>query len=170
LSLGDADAGTHRTLHNNLLGSGLSQAELSFRWTRIVDGVTVAVEFLGETSDVRPGRVFVQHGGSGSRLAALNVTGPSLALQDSASVQITAARLDDDGESTVIIQVAGILSFIVLKILTFQDRHQDKDAYDLIYSAWFALGIVEILMARPIERYQRTPRRNRPGQESVSFP
>ena len=43
-------------------------------------------------------------------------------------MQITASRLDDGGESTVTIQVAGILSFVVLKILAFQDRHQNKDA------------------------------------------
>lgn len=130
LSLGDADAEVYRTLQNNLLGSGVSQAEPSFRWTRMVDGVTVAVEFLGETSDVQPGRVFRPRGGSGSRLAALNVAGSSLAIQDSAPVQIAAARLDDGGESTVTIQVAGILSFVVLKILAFQDRHQIKDACD----------------------------------------
>ena len=140
LSLGDADAEAYRTLHNNLVRSGFSQAEPSFRWTRMVDGVTVAVEFLGETSDVQPGRVFRPRGGSGSRLAALNVTGSSLAIQDSAPVQITAARLDDGGESTVTIQVAGILSFVVLKILAFQDRHQNKNGYDLIYSVLYFEG------------------------------
>ncbi|MEA2009260.1 MAG: antitoxin, partial [Actinomycetota bacterium] len=140
LSLGDADAEAYRTLHNNLLGSGFTQAEPSFRWTRMVDGVTVAVEFLGETSDVQPGRVFRPRGGSGSRLAALNVTGSSLAIQDNAPVQITAARLDDGGESTVTIHVAGILSFVVLKILAFQDRHQNKDAYDLVYSMLYFEG------------------------------
>lgn len=140
LSLGDADAEAYRTLHNNLLGSGFSQAEPSFRWTRMVDGVTVAVEFLGETSDVPPGRVFKPRGSSGSRLAALNVTGSSLAIQDSAPVQITAARLDDGGESTITVQVAGIRSFVVLKILAFQDRHQNKDAYDLVYSILYFEG------------------------------
>ena len=140
LSLGDADAEAYRTLHNNLVGSGFTQTEPSFRWTRDVDGVTVAVEFLGETGDVQPGRVFRPRGTSGSRLAALNVTGSSLAIQDSAPVQITASRLDDGGESTVTIQVAGILSFVVLKILAFQDRHQNKDAYDLVYSMLYFEG------------------------------
>jgi len=134
LSLGVADAEAYRTLHNNLVGSGFSQAEPSFRGTRMVDGVTAAVEFLGETSDVQPGRVLRPRGGSGSRLAALNVTGSSLATQDSVPVQITAARLDDGGESTVTIQVAGILSFVVLKMLAFQDRHQNKHGYDLVHS------------------------------------
>lgn len=140
LSLGDGDEETYRTLHNNLVASGFSQAEPSFRWTRKVDGVTVAIEFLGETSDVEPGRVFRPRGGSGSRLAALNVTGSSLAIRDGAPVQITAARLDDGGESTVTIQVAGILSFVVLKILAFQDRHDNKDAYDLVYTLLYFEG------------------------------
>ncbi|VAV97130.1 hypothetical protein MNBD_ACTINO02-2966 [hydrothermal vent metagenome] len=140
LSLGDTDTEAYRTLHNNLVGSGFSPAKPSFRRARIVDGVTVAVEFLGETSDVQPGRVFRPRGGSGSRLAALNVPCSSLAIRDSAPVQITAARLDDGGESTVTMQVAGILRFVALKILAFQDRHQNKDAYDLVYSMLYFEG------------------------------
>ncbi len=153
LSLGDADTEAYRTLHNNLVGSGFSPAKPSFRRTRIVDGVTVAVEFLGETSDVQPGRVFRPRGGSGSRLAALNVPGSSLAIRDSAPVQITAARLDDGGESTVTMQVAGILRFVALKILAFQDRHQNRDAYDLVYSMlYFEGGPEGAASASPIRR------------------
>lgn len=31
------------------------------------------------------------------------------------------------------VRVAGILSYTVLKTLVFQDRHENKDAYDLVY-------------------------------------
>ena len=42
-------------------------------------------------------------------------------------------RLDDGGRSTVTVRVAGLLTYAVLKILAFQDRHENKDAYDLIF-------------------------------------
>ena len=47
--------------------------------------------------------------------------------------EIEADRLDDGGRSKVVVRVANILSYAVLKILAFQDRHENKDSYDLIY-------------------------------------
>jgi predicted nucleotidyltransferase len=37
------------------------------------------------------------------------------------------------GSSRVTVQVANILSYTVLKILALQDRHENKDSYDLVY-------------------------------------
>ncbi len=31
------------------------------------------------------------------------------------------------------VRVAGLLPYTVLKILAFQDRHENKDAYDLVF-------------------------------------
>jgi hypothetical protein len=47
--------------------------------------------------------------------------------------EIEADRVDDGGRSKVVVRVANILSYTVLKILAFQDRHENKDSYDLIY-------------------------------------
>lgn len=33
----------------------------------------------------------------------------------------------------MIVRVAGLLTYTVLKILAFQDRHENKDAYDLVF-------------------------------------
>ena len=46
---------------------------------------------------------------------------------------IEGERLDDGGSSTVTVRVAGILTYTVLKTLAFQDRHENKDAYDLVF-------------------------------------
>jgi hypothetical protein len=46
---------------------------------------------------------------------------------------IEADRLDEGGHSKVVVRVAHILAYTVLKILAFQDRHENKDAYDLMY-------------------------------------
>lgn len=58
LALGDETPETYRTLQNNLQKANFEQGEPSFRWTRNVDGAKVLVEFLCETDEVEPGRIF----------------------------------------------------------------------------------------------------------------
>jgi hypothetical protein len=36
--------------------------------------------------------------------------------------------------SRITVRIANVLPYVVLKILAFQDRHQNKDAYDLIFT------------------------------------
>ncbi|MHB1445387.1 MAG: hypothetical protein ACYCZV_07005 [Acidimicrobiales bacterium] len=97
----------------------------------MVEGVTVTVEFLCETDKVEPGRIYRPREGTGSNLGAFNVRGAQLVTQDYIERTIKADRLDDGGRSQVVVRVADILSYVVLKILAFQDRHENKDAYDL---------------------------------------
>ncbi|MGB7587679.1 MAG: hypothetical protein WBM00_03115 [Solirubrobacterales bacterium] len=74
LALGDETPETYRTLQNNIEKSGFDRKEPSFRWARDVEGVAVVVEFLCETDDVEPGRIFRPKGEfTGSKLAALNI-------------------------------------------------------------------------------------------------
>lgn len=44
------------------------------------------------------------------------------------------SEYDAAGTSTVTLRVAGVLSLVALKTLAFQQRHHNKDAYDLIYT------------------------------------
>lgn len=132
LAVGDESSEAYRTLENNLKTSGF-KAETSFRWIKGVEGITVVVEFLCETDLVDPGRIFKPKGGTGSGLGAFNVRGAQLVTADYTELQIEADRLDGGGRSRVVVRVAGILSFTVLKILAFQDRHENKDSYDLVY-------------------------------------
>ena len=47
---------------------------------------------------------------------------------------IEGERLDGCGQSRVTVRVANVLPYAVLKILAFQDRHENKDAYDLVFT------------------------------------
>jgi predicted nucleotidyltransferase len=132
LALSDESPEAYRTLETNLRKAEFID-ETSFRWHRAVDGVSVTVEFLCETDKVEPGRIFKPKQGTGSGLGAFNVPGAQLVARDFTEVTIEAERLDGGGRSTVTVRVAGILSYTVLKTLVFQDRHENKDAYDLVY-------------------------------------
>ena len=65
------------------------------------------------------------------RFGAFNVRGAHLAREDFIEHEIEAERLDGGGLSRVAVRVANVLPYIVLKIFAFQDRHENKDAYDL---------------------------------------
>jgi hypothetical protein len=135
LALGDETPETYRTLQNNLEKARFEQEEPSFRWSRDVEGVTVLVEFLCETDEVEPGRIFRPKGEStGSKLGAFNVRGAHLVQEDFTEVDIEGERLDVGGRSRVTVRVAGLLPYTVLKIFAFQDRHENKDAYDLVFT------------------------------------
>jgi hypothetical protein len=141
LALGDEAPETYRTLQNNLTKSGFKRTTPSFRWTRKVDDVTVVVEFLCETDEVDPGDIFKPKGEStGSKFAAFNVRGANLSGRDFIEVEIEGERLDDGGRSKVAVRVANLLPYTVLKILAFQDRHDNKDAYDLVFTLFHAEG------------------------------
>lgn len=135
LALGDDTPATYRTLQNNLEKSGFRQREPSFRWARDVDGVTVLVEFLCETDQVEPGRIFSPKGEStGARLGAFDVRGAQLVRRDFVERDLEGERLDAGGRSRVTVRIANVLPYTVLKILAFQDRHENKDAYDLVFT------------------------------------
>jgi len=134
LALGDETPETYRTLESNLKRSGFTAGSPSFRWHREVDGVRVTIEFLCETESVEPGRIFKPKRETvGSNLGAFNVRGAGLVQRDHTEHVLEAERLDAGGMSRVTVRVAGILPYIVLKILAFQDRHENKDAYDLVF-------------------------------------
>jgi hypothetical protein len=134
LALGDETPETYRTLQNNLEKAHFKQGEPTFSWSRKVDGVSVVVEFLCETDEVEPGRIFRPKEGTGSKLGAFNVRGAQLVRHDFVEREIKAERLDDGGRSKVTVRVANLLPYTVLKILAFQDRHENKDAYDLVFT------------------------------------
>jgi hypothetical protein len=135
LALGDETPETYRTLQNNLEKSGFRQTEPSFRWTRDVEGVKVVVEFLCETDQEDFGRIFRPKGEStGSKLGAFNVRGAHLARDDYAVRDIEAERLDGGGRSRMTLRIANVLPYTVLKIFSFQERHENKDPYDMVFT------------------------------------
>jgi hypothetical protein len=135
LALGDETPETYRTLQNNLDKAHFKQREPSYQWARDVDGVPVLVEFLCETEEVEAGVIFKPKGESvGSRLGAFNVRGAHLVRDDYIEFQIEGERLDGGGQSRVTVRVANVLPYTILKIFAFQQRHENKDAYDLVFT------------------------------------
>ncbi|MBI4499910.1 MAG: hypothetical protein HY700_01995 [Gemmatimonadetes bacterium] len=135
LALGDETPETYRTLQNNLEKAHFKQREPSFQWARDVDGVTVLVEFLCETDEVECGRIFRPKGEyTDTKFGAFNVRGAHLVRDDFIERDIEGERLDGGGRSRVTVRVANLLPYAVLKILAFQDRHENKDAYDLVFT------------------------------------
>ena len=132
LAVDDESDEAYRTLENNLKKAGF-KAQNSFRWSKDVQGATIIVEFLCETDQIEAGRIFRPKQGTGSGLGAFNVRGAQLVTRDYVEREIEANRLDDGGRSRVSVRVANILAYTVLKILAFQDRHENKDSYDLVY-------------------------------------
>ena len=135
MALGDESPETYRTLENNLRKSGFRQGDSSFQWLRGVEGVRVKVEFLCETDEVPQGRIFRPKGEhTGPSIGAFNVRGAQLVRHDFIECGIEGERLDGGGRSRVMVRVANILPFAVLKSFAFQDRHENKDAYDLVFT------------------------------------
>ena len=125
---------TYRTLHSNLKSSGFIQTGDSFRWRRKVDRVAVLIDLLCETDKVEPGRIFRPREGTGSSIGAVNVPGAQLVTRDFLVHKLEGERLDAGGLSAVEMRVTGLLPFVVLKTLALQERHDNKDAYDLIFT------------------------------------
>ena len=93
------------------------------------------VEFLCETEEAEPGEIFKPKGeGVGSRLGAFNVRGAHLVREDFIEYEIEGERLDDGGQSRVTVRVTNVLPYTLLKIFAFQQRHENKDAYDLVFT------------------------------------
>lgn len=93
------------------------------------------MEFLCETDKVEPGRIFRPKGEfTGSGLGAFNVRGAHLVRDDFVERDIEGERLDGGGRSRVTVRVANVLPYTVLKIFAFQDRHENKDGYDLVFT------------------------------------
>ena len=125
---------TYATLQANLKRSGFELGQPSYQWSRQVDGASVSVDFLCETDHVPSGKIYSPKQGTGSKFSAFNAPGANLAIQDFVEVDVEAKRLDGGGLSTVSVRVAGVLAYLVLKVLAFQHRHKNKDAYDLVYT------------------------------------
>ena len=127
---------TYYTLATNLVRAGFTQSEPSFRWTRNVGNVDVVLELLGESPDGgQPGRVFhPRDERTGSGLSLLHIPGAALVSRDYIEREVEEERLDGGGRSRITVRVANILSLTVLKVRAFQERHKNKDAYDIVFS------------------------------------
>jgi hypothetical protein len=103
-----------------------------FSWRKpIGEGVTVVVDLLCDAPPTEGGHVVELPGER--RLSALKIPGAHLVVADHVDFELTSSLLDERGVATEALRVANIVPFIVLKALAYEDRFEEKDAYDLIY-------------------------------------
>ena len=103
-----------------------------FSWRKEVgEGATIVVDLLCDKPTEEGGKVTPIFGER--RLSALGIPGAYLAMEDFVEVSLTQELLDDRGVATEVIRVANIVPLLVLKCLAYDDRMEEKDAYDIIY-------------------------------------
>lgn len=128
----------YRRLEQNLKALGFARGTNEegraqhFSWRKPVGGgVTVVVDLLCEADAAEGGRVVDLPGER--RLSALGIPGAHLVVTDHVEVELTANLLDGRGVAAEKVRVANVVPFVVLKTLAYEDRLEEKDAYDLIY-------------------------------------
>jgi len=134
--LEDVDA--YRTLEENLKKIGFERGEndsgvkVNWRWKiKMEDGTSVILELLADNPEqTGPKPQSLPNEG---QLSALNVPHSSIVFDLFDTVDVTAQLLGDNGEATETIRHADIVSFTCLKAIAYNDRHERKDAHDLVY-------------------------------------
>jgi hypothetical protein len=157
-----ATVDAYRRLEQNLRALGFERGRNDegraqhFSWRKpIGGGVTVVVDLLCE-ADVTEGGQIAELPGE-RRLSALKIPGAHLAVADHVEITLTADLLDERGVATETVRVANIVPFIVLKALAYEDRFEEKDAYDLVYCLMHYGGGPEDVATQFAERLARWP-------------
>ncbi len=124
----------YRSIRELLLGRGYRQGSQPFIFMRDVSvgerTVTVEVDLLaGEYEGTGKGH---RHQKVQGNLHVRKVRGCDIAFNDPRKVTID-GELPDGGKDKVKVQVASIVSFLVMKGMALVGRLKEKDAYDIYY-------------------------------------
>ena len=155
----------YRSLEENLLAADFERGRndrdnpQQHRWyKRVAEGIRVVVDILCDESAVEGGKIAGVPGER--RLRAIRIPGATLAARDYIEVTIRAELLDGRGVAEAQVRVANIVPFIVLKALAYEDRFEEKDAYDLVYAlSYYKDGPTDVARAfmNPPERWSDEP-------------
>ncbi|MDM0111636.1 hypothetical protein QTI66_05715 [Variovorax sp. J22R133] len=138
-----AEGEAYKTLAQQLKDRGFKRAvnekgqASSWRWQRQVTAHEfVVVEFLRDANEALPaGDVSTV---DNEKISALAIRHAGIVHEWFAEKEITAELLDGGGVATETVRFADEVSFIVLKALAFNDRHENKDAADLLHVMRYA--------------------------------
>jgi hypothetical protein len=132
------DVEAYRTLEDNLKKIGFERGEndkgqkVNWRWkVKLEDGTTIILELLADHPDLRGGRA--QPLPDEGQISALNIPHSSIVFDLYDTAEVTAKLLGGNGLATENIRHASIVSFTCLKSIAYDDRHERKDAHDLVY-------------------------------------
>lgn len=108
--------------------------QVSFRWSIVIDGSTVMIEFMTEQGG-EPGSIARPRHNTGAKLGAFEARGASLLAEDFVEREIR-GRLPDGNESFGTIRVSNLVPFLTLKSLALHERGsvKHKDAYDIVFT------------------------------------
>ena len=134
-----AEIEAYRTLEQNLKALGFERGRNDegqaqhHSWCQLVEaGLTVTVDLLCPDWESMP-RQRLQPVPGNRALSALRLPGAHLVMQDFQEVVLEVELLHERGMARETIRVASATAFLVLKALAYEDRVEEKDAYDLIY-------------------------------------
>jgi len=130
----------YQTLVANMSKAGFEMArdkagrQQSFRWSIVIDGKAVVVEFMTEQG-ASPGSIARPRQSTGAKLGAFEARGASLVALDFVEREIR-AKLAGGSESFATLRVANLLPFLTLKSLALHERGavKHKDAYDIVFT------------------------------------
>ncbi|TAJ33643.1 antitoxin [Bosea sp. (in: a-proteobacteria)] len=133
-----ADTAAYETLEENLKRLGFERAEnargqvVNWRWKiKAETGVVLVLEFLADDPELGGGRV--QELPTKGNISALNIPHAAMVFDLHDKVEITAELLGGGGRITQVVAHANLVSFCCLKAFAFAQRHELKDAHDLVY-------------------------------------
>jgi len=144
-----ADTEAYRTLEQNLKQMGFARTTndkgqpLSWRWqAKTESGGSIILEFLADDPERGGGKV-APLPAEGGNISALNVPHASLVFDYYEVKEIAADMLGGKGVATEEVRHADIVSFTCLKAYALTDRHERKDAHDIVYCLEHAEGGID---------------------------
>ena len=132
------DTEGYYTLEENLRKMGFERSvnnrgqKLSWRWqTRTEKNAVMVVELLTDAPDIAGGKV--EPLPTKGNISALNIPHSSIVFDLHDETEVRAELLGGAGIAVESVKHASIVSFTCLKVLAFDQRFEQKDAYDLVY-------------------------------------
>jgi hypothetical protein len=133
-----ANTYAYRSLEENLKKLGFERAVnekqqmLSWRWqTKTEHGAVMVLELLADAPEIAGGKV--QALPTEGTISALNIPHSSIVFDHHQVTEIRAELLGDNGVAVEPVKHASLLSFTCLKAFALDQRHERKDAHDLLY-------------------------------------
>lgn len=148
-----ADTEAYESLEANLKRMGFERGEndkgqkVNWRWKiKLENGGVLVLEFLADHPDLRGGGV--QELPTKGNVSALNIPHASMVFDLHDKLQVTADLLDGGGRATETVAYANLVSFVCLKAFAYDQRHERKDAHDLVYCLEHAEGGRDAVIAQ----------------------
>ncbi len=137
VSLAVADLETYESIRDRLVdhigfkrGENDAGNKQRHSFVALIDNRNINIDFLTTTYEGPERKIREVE----DDLSAIQVEGMGLALADPIIVPIRGDLLTGDGFYTAEVPVCRAVPYIVLKALSFSDRGERKDAYDLVYT------------------------------------